>query len=465
MIGPLARNSISLLIALFFVLSTRADAAPALFPADGAANVCPDAPLEITFDSPPKLSHSGIIVVADGTSHAAVTTIDVGAGPATQPIGGVPNFKYLPVIVSGKSATIYPPNHALEYNTAYTVTVGARVFQGRDTPITWQFTTKSAPPAAGTTKLTVAADDSADFCTVQGAVDFVPDGNTAPTTIFIRNGVYTGLVCVVNKNALTFNGEDRKQAIIEYANNARFNPASDQGVYHRGVFLARNCADLTLSNLTIRDTTPRGGSQAEAIILNGSPNAHAILTDVDLYSFQDTLQINGQAYLRDCYIEGDVDFMWGTGPCFFENCHCHGTRSKGYYTQIRNTNANHGYVYDHCTFDGPPGVTGMFLSRIDPSRFPYSEVVLIDCVLGKSVGPTGWLLNKSKEAPHIHFWEYNSHDADGHPIDASRRLGVSRQLTLPEDAESVSHYRDPGWVLGGGWNPAPASAESPAGRE
>jgi pectin methylesterase-like acyl-CoA thioesterase len=436
----------------FLALSASAIGAPTLFPADGASNVCPDTPLEITFDSPPQLSKSGNIAVADTTSGAAIATIDTSSGPATQPVGGVPNFRYLPVLITGDTAAIYVPNHALDYNKTYAVTVDANVFNAQSAPITWKFTTKSAAPATGTTKLTIAADGSGDFCTVQGAVDFIPDGNTTPTTLFIRKGIYSGLVCIVNKNALTFTGEDRKQTVIEYANNARFNPAADQGVYHRGVFLARNCNDLTLSNLTIRDTTPRGGSQAEAIILNGSPNAHATLTDVDLYSFQDTLQINSQAYLSDCYIEGDVDFMWGSGPSFFENCHCYGTRSKGYYTQIRNTAANHGYVFHHCTLDGPPGITGMFLSRIDPSRFAHSEVVLIDCVLGKSVGAAGWLLNKSNNAPDVHFWEYNSQDADGNPIDVTHRLAASRQLSLPGDAETIGHYSDPAWVLGG-WNP------------
>jgi pectin methylesterase-like acyl-CoA thioesterase len=430
---------------------SSANAAENLFPTAGANGICPDTTLRITFDSAPELSRQGKIIINDTATGGAVETIDTSSPTATESIGGVPGFKYYPVTTDGNAAVIHPANHALNYNKTYSISIDAGVFKGQSKPIQWPFSTRpSAPKLAG--PLTIDAAGAGDFCTVQGAIDFVPDGNTRPITLLIKSGTYTELICMTNKNNLTFQGENRKSSVIDYANNNRFNPSAAGGVYHRGVFLAKNCNDLTLSNLTIRDTTPRGGSQAEAIILNGSSNARAILKDVDLYSFQDTLQINGQAYVSDCYIEGDVDFMWGSGPCFFENCHCYGTRSKAYYTQIRNTSLNHGYVFHHCTFDGPPGVTNMYLSRIDPRRFPDSEVVLIDCVLGKSVGGVGWLLNNSTDAPRVHFWEFNSHDADGNPADTSQRLSASKQLTQSSDAKAIAHYSDASWVLGG-WNP------------
>src|SRR5208283_1609230 len=104
--------------------------------------------------------------------------------------------------------------------------------------------------------------------------------------------------------AITILGEDRHRSVLVYPNNARFNPGNDNpyapaggagakphNLYHRGVFLADQADDLVLSHLTIRNSTPQGGSQAEAIILNGGAKARAILNDVDLYSYQDTLQI------------------------------------------------------------------------------------------------------------------------------------------------------------------------------
>jgi pectin methylesterase-like acyl-CoA thioesterase len=432
-----------------------------MFPATAADGVCADTPLRIVFASAPAMGKAGKIRIFDAANDMPVETIDVSSPTATQTIGGLSNYKYYPVIIGGNEAAIYPHNGALSYGKTYYVTIDPGTFKdasgiygGITNSADWRFTTKKSGPAVGTNKLTVAADGTGDFCTIQGAVDFVPDGNKEPTTLLIRKGLYTEMVAFSNKHAMTFQGEDRKQTVLAYADNAKFNGAP--GTYRRGVFLANRCDDLVLTNLTIRNTTPYRGSQAEAIILNGTPQARAIVTGVDLYSFQDTLQINGQAYISNCYIEGDVDFMWGKGPCFFENCECKAVHSKGYYTQIRNTDANHGYVYYHCTFDSAPEVANVFLARIDPRRFPNSEVVLMDCVLDEATSPIAWLLNGGEDAPDLHFWEFNSHDASGGPVDTSQRLGASKQLKHPDDDAVIANYSNPSFVLGGDWNPRSA---------
>jgi pectin methylesterase-like acyl-CoA thioesterase len=453
-----------------------------VFPAADAINICPDTPLRLTFASPPVLGASGKIQIADAATNAVVESIDVSSPTSTKSIGGLAGYKYYPVIVSGQQATIYPKNGALTYGKTYCVTIAPGVFQGESAsdagarpPITWRFTTRSAAPAVGTARLVVAADGTGDFCTVQGAFDFIPEDNTTPTTIFVRKGTYTEMVFFTNKHAITLLGEDRQQSVIAYATNDRFNPASGNPfagstpdpsaeprtgghIYHRGVFLAHRVNDLTLANLTIRNTTPHGGSQAEAIIFNGTTTAHAILKDVDLYSFQDTLQINGQGYLNNCYIEGDVDFMWGNGPCFFENCTMRSVRSGAYFTQIRNPGTNHGFVYLRCTFDGLPDVTGNYLSRIGTTRFPHSEVVLLDCVLGPAVNQVAWQFSggrdgKAGEPGNAHFWEFNSRRPDGQPVDTHLRLAGSRQLKSPADDALIANYRDPVFVLGHDWNP------------
>jgi pectin methylesterase-like acyl-CoA thioesterase len=386
-------------------------------------------------------------------------------------------------MISGNQASLYLASNALAYNTTYYIKIDAGAFEdlsgnpfaGFTNAKAWRFKTKAGPPVAGAKKLVVAADGTGDFATVQGALDFVPEGNKAPITIFIRKGIYNEIIFFTGKDNLTILGEDRKKTIIAYANNDRFNnnaggnpfapgaalpgtvPARSGAVYRRGLFLAHRATNLTIANLTLHNTTPQGGSQAEALILNGTSRARAIITNVDLYSFQDTLQINGQAYVHNCYIEGDVDFMWGTGPGFFENCELKSLRSNGYFTQVRNPIGNHGYVFKNCTFEGAPGITGNFLSRVAPARFPASEVVLIDCLLTDAVGAVGWRLDQvtqpAVEAPNVHYWEYNSHDSGGRPVDMGRRLVIARQLKLPDDEKAIANYGDPKFVLGDEWTP------------
>jgi len=461
------------------VAAQRADlVATSIYPATAAKSVCPDTPLRITFTSAPIVG-AGQIQVFDASTDALVESTDVAVPIRSKSIGGLPNFNYYPIIISDRVASIYL-SHALAYGKTYYIKIspgafkdaGDHPFAGFNESKAWRFATKAQAPLAGARRITVAADGSKDFATVQGAIDFVPEGNTAPTTIFIHKGTYEGIIFFTAKNNLTILGEDRKQTIIAYANNDRFNhnaggnpfapgaaapgtvPARTGAVYRRGLLLAHRVNDLTIANLTLHNTTPQGGSQAEAIILNGTQTARAIITNVDLYSFQDTLQINGQAYVSNCYLEGDVDFMWGTGPCFFENCHARALRSNAYYTQIRNPATNHGFVYKNCVFDGAPGVSGNFLSRIAPARFPYSEVVLLDCELSDAVGEIAWRLDQSDEAPNIHFWEYKSHNRAAALVDTSRRLAISKQLKLPDDKETIANYGDPKFVLGGQWTPA-----------
>jgi len=468
-----------LLPALLVPPQTRAADIPLAhaFPAPRAASVCPDTPLRLAFAEPPTLGAKGKIEIHDAADDHVVDTIDVGARIATQSIGGLANYNYYSVIVTNNEAAIFPRHGALGYGRSYYVTIEAGTFaRGSEacaaiaSPTAWRFTTKAAPPA-DTTKLTVAGDGSGDFCTVQGAIDFVPAGNTTPTTIHVRRGTYAEIVCVTDRHALTIRGEDRHATVIAYANNDKFNnqsggnpfggpnpdpaaaPLAGGAIYRRGVVLAHDVRDLTLANLTVRNITPQGGSQAEALILNGTATARAVLEDLDLFSYQDTLQINGQACIAHCHIEGDVDFMWGTGPCFFEHCTCRSLRSGAYYTQVRNPPTNHGYVYSQCTFDGGPGVTGNFLTRIAPARFSASEVVLLDCTLTHAVGPAAWQLQGVGDTSRLHFWEFNSRDADGKPVDVSQRHGASRQLREPTDAATIASYRDPAFVLGGGWNP------------
>jgi hypothetical protein len=94
------------------------------------------------------------------------------------------------------------------------------------------------------------------------------------------------------------------------------------------------------------------------------------------------------------------------------------------------------------------GVTGNYLARIDPTQFPYSQVVYINCPMGSHVAPVGWLLNNSNAAPSVSFWEYGTTDLNGGPVDLSQRLNVSRQLS----AQEAALWSDPGYVLGG-WVP------------
>jgi hypothetical protein len=53
---------------------------------------------------------------------------------------------------------------------------------------------------------------------------------------------------------------------------------------------------------------------------------------------------------------------------------------------------------------------------------------------------------------HVHFWEYDSRNADASPVDMSRRGPWSRKLDSTKDAKLIEDYSRPEFVLAG-WKP------------
>jgi hypothetical protein len=454
-------------------------AATSVTPASSATEINIDSPLSVTFDQTPKVGSSGKIRIFNAADNSLVDTIDLGVDTNTgihapgqqsaRSIGGSSwNFNYHPIIVTGNTAAIYP-SKKLAYGQTYFVTMEPGVltdmsgapFVGVSIQNGWVFSTKSGAPAAGTTELTVAADGSGDFNTVQGAIDFVPTNNTQRVTINVRRGTYTEIVYVrSSKPFITVKGEDRNESIIQYANNENLNTGSSP----RAAF-GVDAPDFVLENLTVHNTTTRFNSenrtrQSEAFRGN---NDRILLNRVNLKSFQDTLLLQSQGnqggFVNESYIEGDIDFLWGTGAVYFRNSELKMINSNAYYTQIRNGAGKNGYVFVNSRLTAAPGVTGAYLTRIDPDQFPYSQVVFIDSVMGSHIRPEAWrfddnardgFLNPLTPAgyPNVRFWEYNTRDENGAPVDTSQRHPISRQMS----ADEADYWRNPANVLGG-WSP------------
>jgi pectinesterase len=478
------------------------------FPADKATGVNPDTHLALTFPSEPTLGKSGQIRIYEAANGRLVDTLDLsvppgptsGAGGPAAPytplpygyassltnantvpgtpsgqaaptsrdfqltiIGGFSDaFHFYPVIIHGNVATIYPHNNLLEYNKTYYVeidpeafTVGDRRFIGIRGNKAWTFTTKRTPPAADSTRLVVSGDGTGDFNTVQGAIDFVPDWNPRPVTIYIRNGSYEEIVYFRNKTNVTFLGQDREKVVVTYANNEVFNPhpsniATNEwpGTFpsRRAAFMGDNSAGIRLVNFSIRNTA-RG--QAEGLLLMGERN---IVSHMTVVGSGDALQINGSVYLTDSLMVGDGDTILGRGPAFFNRCEL---QSRGVFMWIRNTSANHGNVFLNSTFRKlGNGATELARSPINNGRaYPNAEAVLINSSL-EGISPVGWGA-MGGDTTHMHYWEYNSTNiSDGKPVDVGQRKPESRQLTMEKDAETIGNYSNPTYVLG--WMPTMA---------
>jgi len=487
---------------LFSATAYAADKVPAnvkVFPTSGARNVCVDTHLRVELPEGATVNNHGLIKVYDLTAHRQVDRLDLSIPPGpteSQPmnpaaiytpvpyvyrsanitnrntlpgtpsgaaarsadigryqltiIGGFSDgFHFYPVLQRERTATIYLHHNLLEYGHRYRVTIQKGVFNDVE-EVEWTFKTKDAPPPVDSRLLRVNADGTADFATVQGALDFVPDslpGEHARVTISIANGDYEELVYTRNKRFVTLEGESRDGVHIHYPNNEVFNPhPADiktnelKGTFpsRRAAFAADHCDDMIFRNMTLQ-TDCHG--QAEGFLLNGERN---YVENVSIIGSGDALQTNGSAYFLNCSIDGEGDTILGRGAAFFERC---SLSSIGPFMWIRNTAENHGNVFLECSFRGIGNKA--VIARLPSNHgknYPYAEAVLIDCTLDNV--PAEGFAPVAKEAHSATLLEFNSRQPNGDPVDTSMRNPVVRQLDSVRDAELIKNYKDWRWVLG-----------------
>lgn len=369
-------------------------------------------------------------------------------------IGGFSDgFHFYPIMAHGRTATIYLHHNMLEYGHEYYVCIDRGVISGFDGirgRRGWTFSTKPKAPDPAQRLLTVAADGSGDFSTIQGALDFVPDSLASEADryrVFVRNGDYEELVYFRNKRFVTIEGESADNVLIHYPNNEVFNPHPADiktnevpGTFpsRRAAFAADNCSDLILRNLTLR-TDCKG--QAEGLLVNGQRN---FFENIHIIGDGDALQANGSCYWLNCRIDGGGDTVLGRGPSFFNHCTI---ASRGAFMWIRNTEANHGNVFVDCHFIGLTPYAE--LGRLPDNKgknYPHAECVLLNCTL-ENIPAAGWG-RVDDAARTATLLEFNSHDDAGCPIDTTRRHPLMRQLHPLRDAHLIARYSDSRWVLG-----------------
>jgi pectinesterase len=170
--------------------------------------------------------------------------------------------------------------------------------------------------------ITVAADGSGTVRTVQAAVDLVPAGNSSTATITIKKGTYAGRVVVPStKPNIVFTGA------------TGVNTDGTEG----SATVLLGAKDIEMRHLTVRNDyneSANGASQALALYVKAD---RAKFRNLRLIGDQDTLLVHGavRAYFYKSYVEGDVDFIYGSGTSVFDNCEI--------FSSTRNQ-SNNGYV-------------------------------------------------------------------------------------------------------------------------
>lgn len=302
----------------------------------------------------------------------------------------------------------------------------------------------AAGPLAAQTNLFVAADGSAKFKSVQQAIMAVPSGSREnPVVIHIKPGTYHELIYVQReKSFFKLVGENPTNTILTFNLYAGMTNAEGKPI---GTFKTPSTTidadDFTAENVTFENAAGPVG-QALAIRVDGD---RAVFRHCRFLGRQDTILLNrGRQYFEDCYICGDVDFIFGAATAWFEKCEIH-ARRDGYLTAASTPqDVPFGFVFSHCQITGEPDVK-VFLGR--PWRI-YASTIYLNCEMSDVVGPEGW---NDWRKPETHqtarYAEFNSTGPGANP---EGRAAWAKQLTAAE-AEKITV----GNVLGGSdhWDP------------
>ena len=325
----------------------------------------------------------------------------------------------------------------------------------------------TAPPAAVTAPpedrtLYVAASGNGDYYSVQRALDVAP---ASGAVISIGPGNYRETLSIDKPNIVLRSAHpDASKTVIVYDNSSgstgsTFNSAT---VRVTGTnFRAENITFANDFNRTHEQVFK--GSQALALMVSGD---RAVFRNVRLLGNQDTLYAGSsdcsppghdaatctptRQYFEGCYVEGNVDFIFGNSLAVFERCEIRSTAHQiGYITAHgkQDDEEQSLFVFNHCKLTAEPGVAHVWLGR--PWR-SMASVVFLNTEMGAHIEPAGWREWHPGETDYmssVMYAELNSTGPGAHPGD---RDPHTRKLT-PATAAAYETRK----VLGGkdGWDP------------
>ena len=290
----------------------------------------------------------------------------------------------------------------------------------------------------------VAKDGSGDFFTVQEAINAVPDfRKEGRTTIYIRKGVYKEKliipeskinVSLIGAEGAVISGDDYASKPNRFGENMSTSGSSSCYIY---------APDLICENLTFENTAGRVG-QAVACFVSGDK---VIFRNCRFLGNQDTLYNFGKhcrQYFEDCYIEGTIDFIFGSSTAVFNRCTIH-SLSKGYLTAPSTPQDEaYGYVFIDCRLTAADGGEKVYLAR--PWR-PYAKSVFIHCEMGGHILPVGWHnWNKKDAEKTIFFAEYENTGAGAATKKERAKFGHQLKNLKGYSIEEILAGED-------GWNP------------
>ena len=275
----------------------------------------------------------------------------------------------------------------------------------------------------------VDSKGTADFTTVQAALNSVAFSKKTETKIFVKNGTYKEKLEVpLNKNNISLIGESKEKVILTYDDYAskKNSEGLDIGTSGSASFIVTG-DNFKAQNITFENSSGPVG-QAVAVRVDGDK---IIFDNCKFLGFQDTLyprSATSRQYYKNCYIEGTVDFIFGASTAVFDQCEIFSKTGGGYLTAASTAEKNpYGLVFLNCKLTTNSTNSSYYLGR--PWR-NYAKTVFIKCEMGAHIKPEGWHNWSKPDAEATTF--YAEYLSTGSGANAASRVSWSHALTLEQ---------------------------------
>lgn len=306
----------------------------------------------------------------------------------------------------------------------------------------------------------VKQDGTGDAMTIAEAFTLaMQTENDMAVEIQIGAGVYKEKLDL-ERNNVTLVGESAEQTIITFDDYGLF--MMPDGI-KRGTFRSYTMYvhgdKFKAKNITFQNTAGFGPKVGQAVAVYAD-GARMTFENCRFTGRQDTLftaplpptvvewggfrgprenapRDNGTHYYKNCYIEGDVDFIFGGATAFFEECEIKSLNRdqevNGYITAASTPEGReYGYVFDKCRFTSDCAPESVYLGR--PWR-SFAKTVIMRSELGAHIKKEGWHDWNKEEARELTFYaEYENY---GPGAATGERVAWSHQLTK-EEAEQFT---------------------------
>ncbi|MED6125738.1 hypothetical protein PIB30_071562 [Stylosanthes scabra] len=230
------------------------------------------------------------------------------------------------------------------------------------------------------------------FTRIQDAIDSIQVNNNRWVKIYIHAGTYKEKVNVPrNKPCIVLEGENRHKTIVTYGDHQKTDTSatftsSPSNVVVTGITF-KNSFNVRLGR-EIKDEIEEEGKikPAAAARIYGNNTA---FYKCGFIGYQDTLyDIMGSHYFKKCYIQGEVDFIFGNGQSFYENCIINATGGElpGFVTaQKRDSSRDEtGFVFER------GHVLGSGKVNLGRAWGVYSRVIFHGTYFESLITPQGW---------------------------------------------------------------------------